>query len=260
MVLKFLLPTTTALLQAGCFWLVLIKLTLQVSLNDVVEVTTPTAAMTDNAAALCQCRPYSEYLRSGRECRLISNRYWPDHTTYFGDRDFACLPEHPVDHGPINYRECYRVQLYQNCPVDGYTNCFLNPRSASKDCDSEDLAIIGNTVRMTSPRYDCRTSRGHPHRYRGQELCIYNVSLNNCENGIEIAPDGVSILEDNDQDSCQDYIELIFDQEYHRICGNNFTDGYSQTFNATRFVAVFWSNRSKNRKGFSLRVSCATHY
>ena len=89
---------------------------------------------------------------------------------------------------------CYRTTIDQcensSLNISGY-RLYLNRRNLNnllQNCphESETLTVIdrgGVSVSFHSPRYECRKKNGRMYPYRNKELCLYNISVPNCESG-----------------------------------------------------------------------------
>jgi hypothetical protein len=189
-----------------------------------------------------------------------------DHLAAFGSPgstfDFrACnLPEYPAE----NHRVCYRTTI-DLCET-GY-RIYLNRRNfeslAQKCQEQEALAMTEEEVIFPSPRYQCKKRNGKVYQYRSRELCLYNISLPNCESGsvlVQPTEEDPQELEDRKEDGlCADYIQFYYSSDdnpivwTNQLCGTNLNE---TTIPATQFMALFWSDTNKNRLGFKLRAKC----
>ena len=120
---------------------------------------------------------------------------------------------------------------------------------------------------LQSPRYGCRKGRGsgNHYAYRRSDLCLYNVSIPNCESGsliIESASDNDQELEgrlrnENGQIICSDYLQFFYgSSRTKRYCGTELSLLLPLEIPATQFMAVFWTDPAINKLGFKLRARC----
>ena len=173
-------------------------------------------------------------------------------------------------------RVCYRTTIDECVNSSLNTSEFrlyLNKRNLNnllRNCphESESLTVIegenASSVIFHSPRYQCRKKNGKIYPYRNKELCLYNISLPNCESGsvtilgTTSAPQELQERSGNGQ--CVDYLQFFY---YHGVSGSlrrtNRACGVDLDYNhipATNFMAVFWADSSKNYAGFKLRATC----
>ena len=119
-------------------------------------------------------------------------------------------------------------------------------------------------VLFHSPRYECRKKNGRMYAYRNKELCLYNISVPDCESG-SVVIGGYQyarqqLQERSHNDQCLDYLQFYYHsvsgslQHTNRTCGEEFVTYY--LYPATNFMAVFWLDGSQSYAGFKLRATC----
>ena len=167
-------------------------------------------------------------------------------------------------------RVCYRTTVDQ---CGSNYRVFLNHRDESRlqrQCpsESENLATSDSSQRyLQSPRYGCRKGRGSGslHRYRRSDLCLYNISIPDCESGwviIESSSGNDHQIEEQMRDDagnliCTDYLQIFYgESKTERFCDNHLTLNLPLNIRATQFLVVFWTDPSTNDLGFKLRASC----
>ena len=138
-----------------------------------------------------------------------------------------------------------------------------NSESLQKCRETEALPETGsNEILFSSPRYKCRKKSGHFYNYRRAELCLYNISLPDCESGvvaISSAREDSQVLQERFDDTCVDYLQFYYDgnSTTNRYCGTELShDQLNLTIPATQFMAVFWTDFATNNLGFRLIASC----
>ena len=138
-----------------------------------------------------------------------------------------------------------------------------NFRGLLRNCpnESETLPVSEESVTFTSPRYECTRGNGRAYRYRNKELCLYNISVPNCESGrirVQSPLQDTTALQKGDNDQCVDYVQFYHGDRNstvtNRLCGTNLTS--ADSIPATNILAVFWTNTFKNHEGFKLRAVC----
>ena len=167
-------------------------------------------------------------------------------------------------------RICYRTTVDQ-CGTD--YRVYLNHRneaSLRRQCPSEDENLPttdGSDRYLQSPRYGCRKGRGSGSlfHYRRSELCLYNISIPDCESGwliVESSSSNDHQIEEQMRDDsgnllCTDYLQIFYgSSRTERFCDNHLTLKLPLSIPATQFLAVFWTDPSTNDLGFKLRARC----
>ena len=119
-----------------------------------------------------------------------------------------------------------------------------------------------------SPRYGCRKGRGTGalYKYRSSDLCLYNVSMPDCESGwliLESADANNREIEQrmsavSGEHVCNDYVQFFYGNgtRTEKFCDNDLTLKLPLRIPATRFVAAFWTDPSTNEEGFEIRAKC----
>ena len=168
---------------------------------------------------------------------------------------------------------CYRTTV-DKCDND--YRIHLNHRNLKgllKNCpdESDNLQTTnenGTDRILLSPRYGCRKGKGsgNLYNYRRSDLCLYNISIHNCESGILII-ESVSeseqelegrLRDDNGQIVCTDYLQFYYNNSRTgRFCGEELSLLLPIEIPATQFMAVFWTDPAINKLGFKLRARCA---
>ena len=170
---------------------------------------------------------------------------------------------------------CYRTTI-DECESRNISEyrLYLNKRDLNnllRNCpnESESLTVVGgefmSSVSFHSPRYECRKKNGRMYPYRNKELCLYNISVPNCESGnvtIRSTSAPQELQERSGNGQCVDYLQFFY---YHGVsgslhrtnqaCGVDFLIN-SHIIPATNFMAAFWADSSKNYAGFKLRATC----
>ena len=150
----------------------------------------------------------------------------------------------------LNLRNLTRVQ--RTCP---------NEREILPTTQSD-----GSDRLLQSPRYGCRKGKGTGslYEYRRSDLCLYNISIPNCESGfvrIQSFSGGDHEIERRRRDTgglvCNDYLQFFYGGlRTERFCGTDLTLKLPLLIPATQIMAVFWTDPVVNEPGFNLRVSC----
>ena len=175
----------------------------------------------------------------------------------------------------FNFSEmiCYRTTV-DKCG-NNY-RIYLNRRnltSLQKNCPDESESLQTTNANGTdrifqSPRYGCRkgSGSGNLYSYRRSDLCLYNISIHNCESGtliIESPSDSDQKLEgkwrdENGQITCADYLQFYYGNlQTDRFCDNELSLLLPLQIPATQLMAVFWTDPAINKLGFKLRARCA---
>ena len=170
----------------------------------------------------------------------------------------------------FSHRVCHRTTV-DKCGSD--YRIFLNRRNVQgllRKCpeESETLRTTDNSDRiLQSPRYGCRKGRGsgNHYAYRRSDLCLYNVSIPECESGsliIESATENDHELEGRLRDEnghviCSDYLQFYYNGlRTQRYCGTELSLLLPLHIHATQFLALFWTDPAINKLGFKLRARC----
>ena len=170
---------------------------------------------------------------------------------------------------------CYRTTIDECENNTSEYRLYLNRRDLNnliRNCpnESETLTVIEGenaSVSFHSPRYQCRKKNGRLYPYRNKELCLYNISVPDCESGIvsiQHAKDPQELQERlNETSPCRDYLQFHYNNNdsYVRtnpLCGMEILLDPPEFSNipATNLLAVFWTDGSKNYAGFKLRAAC----
>ena len=155
---------------------------------------------------------------------------------------------------------CYKTAV-DRCN-DEY-RVYLNKRGLSRTCnDSHVLAENGDSeIFFESPRYMCERKKGRYFTYRRSDLCLYNISITDCESGRVIVEhperDEPNLEEKNNDGICVDYLQFYYDSynsRTGRFCGTELRN--LTVIPATQFLAVFWTDTKRNTAGFNLRARC----
>ena len=138
-----------------------------------------------------------------------------------------------------------------------------NSESLRKCHESEALSETGsNEIIFSSPRYKCKKKSGHVYNYRRAELCLYNISVPDCESGVVTitSAGGDSQVLERRYDTCYDYLQFYYNgnKTTSRFCGTELShDQLNLKIPATQFIAVFWTDITcTNALGFRLIASC----
>ena len=142
-----------------------------------------------------------------------------------------------------------------------------NSESLQKCRETEALPETGsNEILFSSPRYKCRKKSGYFYNYRRAELCLYNISLPDCESGvvtISSAREDSQVLQKRfgDTSTCVDYLQFYYDDSTtNQYCGTELShDQLNLTIPATQLMAVFWTDFATNNLGFRLIASCLSN-
>ena len=118
-----------------------------------------------------------------------------------------------------------------------------------------------------SPRYQCQKRNGRIYRYRNKELCLYNISVPNCDSGrvfiqpVENKPQELEERLENGE--CVDYLQFFYDgsegnsvKRTNRFCGTELNEESHIPLPTTNFLALFWTDTLHNSVGFDLRAIC----
>ena len=173
-----------------------------------------------------------------------------------------------------SHRVCYKTTI-DKC--GSQYRVYLNRRNLAnlqKKCgtERENLAEGEDSVVFPSPRYNCTKKRGHKYIYRRSELCLYNISIPNCESGrvtIE-SPSGDGFRQElqeriqshnNFNNTCVDYLQFYYDvgnstRKTSRYCGTELSYPLHIAIPDTQFMAVFWTDLAINHLGFHLTAKC----
>ena len=164
-------------------------------------------------------------------------------------------------------RVCYRTTVFL-CGETEY-RIHLNRRNFRgllRNCpnESETLPVSAESVIFTSPRYGCRKGNGRVYPYRNKELCLYNISVPNCESGrIRVQSPVEDIkLQGRVNYRCVDYLQFYYSEggKYvaaNRTCSNELTpDGNTMSIPGNNVLAVFWTSTFNNHEGFRLMATC----
>ena len=175
---------------------------------------------------------------------------------------------------PSSRRVCYRTTI-DKC--GNQYRVYLNRRNFAnlqKKCktERENLAEGEDFVVFPSPRYNCTKKSGHTYMYRRSELCLYNISISNCESGRVIIESpsrdefqqelqGRKQSDNEFNNTCIDYIQFYYSignstAKTTRYCGTELSHPLDITIPATQFMAVFWTDLTGNYVGFHLRATC----
>ena len=174
----------------------------------------------------------------------------------------SCMQYHHIYLIYHSHRVCYRTTV-DKC--NGYHRIYLkrrNSESLQKCHETEALFETGsNEINFSSPRYKCRKKSGHFYNYRRAELCLYNISVSDCESGvvtISSAEDDSQVLQERRDDTCVDYLQFYDgNSTTSRFCGIELSHNQlNLTIPATQFMAVFWTDFTRNALGFRLIASC----
>lgn len=164
-------------------------------------------------------------------------------------------------------RVCYKTVI-DRCA--GQYRVYINRRNFSglkHKCrnETEQLAEVDEgEIIFSSPRYKCEKKSGKFYDYRQSELCLYNISIANCESGravIEVAERDDVELEHRSNGTCNDYLQFYYYNHHSTLLRTNRTCG-RELYNlpilpATQFLAVFWTDRNYiSNVGFSFKVKC----
>ena len=120
----------------------------------------------------------------------------------------------------------------------------------------------GSDRYFQSPRYGCIRKNNKVYAYRPKELCLYHVSIPNCESGflvIESSSNNTQAIETRDEKGiCKDYLQIFYGESATEpFCGNDLTLKLPLTIPTTQFLALFWTDPSNNDDlGFKLRAKC----
>ena len=166
-------------------------------------------------------------------------------------------------------RVCYRTTV-DLC--DSQYRLYLNRRNFNgllKNCpnETEHLHASQSEVIFPSPRYQCQKRNGRIYRYRNKELCLYNISVPNCDSGrvfiqqVENKPQELEERLENGE--CVDYLQFFYDssesnsvKRTNRFCGTEFNQQSHFILPTTNFLALFWTDTLNNSVGFALRATC----
>ena len=136
--------------------------------------------------------------------------------------------------------------------------------------ESQALRAIGRQTRiLSSPRFGCLKRSGNRYAYRRSELCLFNVTISDCESNVVVVESNnetepgsnrellQKIEERAPNQECNDYLQFYYGTfSTQKYCGNDFSQSFHLQIPTTNFLAVFWTSPADNELGFHLRVSC----
>ena len=148
-----------------------------------------------------------------------------------------------------------------------------NFRGLQQRCrdESESLRETSDSgILLPSPRYGCRKKNGNPYMYRRRELCLYNISLPDCESGSVIieSPQNDQHNEIQERElsfacqnrTCIDYLQFYYGNlTTSQYCGTDLSNNQLLPLEipATQFMTVFWTDFTTNKLGFRLKAKCS---
>ena len=123
------------------------------------------------------------------------------------------------------------------------------------------FTVNGSDRYFQSPRYGCTKKNNKVYHYRHNELCLYHVSIPNCESGflvIESSSNNTQAIETKGENgTCTDYLQIFYGESATEpFCGNDLTVKLPLTIPTTQFLAIFWTDSFTNDLGFKLRAKC----